>query len=212
MQNEIIIAGFGGQGVLLAGTLIAQAAIEQGLHTTWFPSYGAEMRGGTANSTVVVSTDEIGSPLAFNPNALIALNEPSLNRFLPRMIDGSVIIANSSIIPSDKEYKIKPVFVPVTDIADKEIKNVKTANLVAVGALIKALELYAGENCGENSDKRRQPKHEQEGDLCDLEDTKVLTLKSALAACEKAFSSKPELVEVNKKAIQAGYNYIKADA
>ncbi|MCL1901765.1 MAG: 2-oxoacid:acceptor oxidoreductase family protein, partial [Firmicutes bacterium] len=196
-------------GVLLAGTLLAQAAIEQGLHTTWFPSYGAEMRGGTANSTVVVSVDEIGSPLAFNPNALIALNEPSLNKFMPRMIEGSIIIANSSIIPSDKEYKIQPVFVPVTDISDKEIKNVKTANLVAVGALIKALELYASGNCGEDSHKRRQSAEETEGDLCDLEDTKILTLKSALAACEKAFSSKPELVEVNKKAIQAGYDFVK---
>jgi 2-oxoglutarate ferredoxin oxidoreductase subunit gamma len=208
MQNEIIIAGFGGQGVLLAGTLLAQAAIEQNLHTTWFPSYGAEMRGGTANSTVVVSTDEIGSPLAFNPNALIALNEPSLNKFMPRMTEGAVIIANSSIIPSDKEYKIKPVFVPVTDIADKEIKNVKTANLAAAGALIKALELYAYGNCG-NDSKRRQNAAETEGDLCDLEDTKVLTLKSALKACEKVFSSKPALIEVNKKAIQAGYDFVK---
>lgn len=209
MQNEIIIAGFGGQGVLLAGTLLAQAAIEQGLHTTWFPSYGAEMRGGTANSTVVVSTDEIGSPLAFNPNALIALNEPSLNKFMPRMIEGSVIIANSSIISPEKEFKIKPVFVPVTDIADKEIKNVRTANLVAVGALIKALELYSAGNCSEDSHKRRQSAQEEEGDLCDLEDTKILTLKSALAACEKAFSSKPALIDVNKKAIQAGYDFVK---
>ncbi|MCL2145213.1 MAG: 2-oxoacid:acceptor oxidoreductase family protein [Endomicrobia bacterium] len=185
MQNEIIIAGFGGQGVLLAGTLLAQAAIEQGLHTTWFPSYGAEMRGGTANSTVIVSNDEIGSPIAFNPNALIALNEPSLNKFMPRMSEKSVIIANSSIIPNDKEYKIKPYLVPVTDIADKEIKNLKTANLVAVGALIKALEI--NENVNE-----------------------ILTLKSALSACETAFSSKPEFVEINKKAIQAGYGYITA--
>ncbi len=208
MQNEIIVAGFGGQGVLLAGTLIAQAAIEQGLHTTWFPSYGAEMRGGTANSTVVVADDEIGSPLAFNPNALIALNEPSLNKFMSRMIDGSVIIANSSIISPDKEFKIKPIFVPVTDIADKEIKNVRTANLVAVGALIKALELYANANCDEKPAKRRQNSSE-EGDLCDLEDTKVLTLKSALSACGKVFSSKPELAEINKKAIQAGYDFVK---
>ena len=192
----------------MAGTLLAQAAIEQGLHTTWFPSYGAEMRGGTANSTVVISTDEIGSPLAFNPNALIALNEPSLNKFMPRMSASSVIIANSSIISRDKEYKISPVFVPVTAIADKEIGNVKTANLVAVGALIKALELFAGGNCGNSSHGRRQNEKE-EGDLCGLEDTKVLTLKSALTACEKAFSSKPALIEINKKAIQAGYGFIK---
>ncbi len=206
MQNEIIIAGFGGQGVLLAGTLLAQAAIEQSLHTTWFPSYGAEMRGGTANSTVVVSSDEIGSPLAFNPNALIALNEPSMNKFMPRMTESSVIIANSSLISPDKEFKIKPIFVPVTDIADKEIKNVRTANLVAVGALIKALELYADKNCDQNSQKQS---FEEKGDLCDLEDTKILTLNSALTACEKVFALKPKLIDVNKKAIQAGYNFIK---
>jgi len=172
--------------VLLAGTLLAQTAMEQGLHTTWFPSYGAEMRGGTANSTVVVSNEEIGSPLAFHPNTLVALNEPSLNKFLPEMTDDAVIIANSSIIPPDKKCRIKPFFVPVTDIADKEIKNVKTANLVAVGALIKALEI----NCK------------------NTQNNEVLTLKSALTACEKAFQSKPELVEINKKAIQAGYDYI----
>ncbi|MDR1696334.1 MAG: 2-oxoacid:acceptor oxidoreductase family protein [Endomicrobium sp.] len=211
MYNEIIIAGFGGQGVLLAGTLIAQAAIEQGLHTTWFPSYGAEMRGGTANSTVVVSADEIGSPLAFNPNALIALNEPSLNKFMPRMTEKSVIIANSSIISQDKEYKVKPYFVPVTDIADKEIKNVRTANLVAVGALIKALEIFADANCEDEPAQKRRQSADEEGDLCDLEASKVLTLKSALTACEKAFASKPELIEINKKAIQAGYEYIKAE-
>ena len=203
MKNEIIIAGFGGQGVLLAGTLFAQAAIEQGMHTTWFPSYGAEMRGGTANSTVIVSNDEIGSPLAFHPNALIALNEPSLNKFMPRMIDGSVIVVNSSIVPQNKEYRIKPVFVPVTDIADKEIKNVRTANMVAAGALIKALELSSN-----TTHKRRQNTNE-EGAVCDLEDTSSLTLKSALSACEKVFSSKPELVDINKKAIQAGYDFVK---
>ena len=107
-----------------------------------------------------------------------------------------------------KEYKLPPVFVPVTAIADKEIGNVKTANLVAVGALIKALKLFAGGNCADSSRRRRQNEKE-EGDLCDLEDTKVLTLKSALTACEKAFSSKPALIEINKKAIQAGYGFIK---
>jgi 2-oxoglutarate ferredoxin oxidoreductase subunit gamma len=188
MQNEIIFAGFGGQGVLLAGTLMAQAAIEQGLYTTWFPSYGAEMRGGTANSTVVVSTEEIGSPLAFNPNALVALNEPSLNKFLPKMTSDAVIIANSSMIPKDKDYGIKLFFIPVTDIADKEIKNVKTANIVAVGALIKALELCASKIC----------KFESE----------ILNINSALKAVEKAFASKPEFIEINKKALMAGYECI----
>jgi 2-oxoglutarate ferredoxin oxidoreductase subunit gamma len=190
MQNEIVIAGFGGQGVLLAGILISQAAIEQGLHTTWFPSYGAEMRGGTANSTVVVSSDEIGSPLAFNPDALIALNEPSLNKFIPRVVDNAVVIANSSIISQSMKYKVKPYFVPVTDIADKEIKNLRTANTIAVGVLIRVIEI-------------------RRFDIQQNADEKGLTLKSALSACEKVFVSKPQLIEINKKAVQAGYDFIK---
>jgi len=191
MQNEIIIAGFGGQGVLLAGVLLAHAAIERGLHTTWFPSYGAEMRGGTANSTVIVSNEEIGSPIAFNPNILIALNELSLNNFMPRMIDNSVIIANSSTTLQDKEYKVKLHCVPITDIADKKLKNLKTANMVAVGSLIKALEIR------EYNAEEKQKSIE-----------KSFTLESVLCACEKLFATKHYLIEVNKKAIQAGYDFI----
>ncbi|GHT39334.1 2-oxoacid:ferredoxin oxidoreductase subunit gamma [Endomicrobiia bacterium] len=191
MQIEVVIAGFGGQGVLLAGTLMAQAAIEQGLYTTWFPSYGAEMRGGTANSTVIVSSDEIGSPFASNPNVLVALNEPSLDKFMPVMIDEAVIIANSSVISQDRRYKIKPYFVPAADIASKEIKNIRTANMVSIGALIKALEIR-------HINAERQTNNK-----------KNLTLKNALSACEKAFALKSQLIEVNKKAIRAGYNFIK---
>jgi 2-oxoglutarate ferredoxin oxidoreductase subunit gamma len=190
MQNEIVIAGFGGQGVLLAGTLIAQAAIEQGLYTTWFPSYGAEMRGGTANSTVVISSDEIGSPLAFNPDTLIALNEPALNKFISRLTDNAVVIANSSIVSRSTMHKVKLYFIPVTDIADKEIKNLRTANTVAVGTLIRVLELHRF-NVRQNTSE------------------KGLTLKSVLSACEKIFASKPQIIEINKKAIQAGYDFIK---
>lgn len=190
MQNEIVVAGFGGQGVLLAGTLIAQAAIEQGLHTTWFPSYGAEMRGGTANSTVVVSSDEIGSPLAFNPDALIALNEPALDKFISKVVNNGVVIANSSIIPQSAKYKVKPYFVPVTDIADKEIKNLRTANTVAVGTLIRVLEIRRF-SVQQNADE------------------KGLALESVLSACKKVFAFNPQLIEINKKAIQAGYDFIK---
>ncbi|MDR3071325.1 MAG: 2-oxoacid:acceptor oxidoreductase family protein [Endomicrobium sp.] len=181
--TEVIIAGFGGQGVLLAGTLIAQAAVEQGLYTTWFPSYGAEVRGGTANATVIVSDDEIGSPLSFNPNALVALNGPSLDRFVTRVVSGGIIIANSSIISQNKEYRIKPYFVPVTNIADKEISDVRTANMVAVGALIKALEMHRY-------------------------DASCLSLKSVLFACEEVFVSKPQFIEINKKAVQVGYDFL----
>ncbi|MDR1926540.1 MAG: 2-oxoacid:acceptor oxidoreductase family protein, partial [Endomicrobium sp.] len=102
----------------------------------------------------------------------------------------AVIIANSSIIPlqQDKQYKVKPCFIPATDIADKEIKNVKTANMVAVGALIKILEIY-----------RKNVLANKNG----------LTVRSILFACEKVFSSKPSLIESNKKAIQVGYDSVK---
>jgi 2-oxoglutarate ferredoxin oxidoreductase subunit gamma len=188
MQKEIIISGFGGQGVLLAGTIIAQSAIEQNLHTTWFPSYGAEMRGGTANSTVVISDEEIGSPLAFSPSALIALNEQSLDKFLPRLSENAVIIANSSMIPKEKEHKARFYYsVPATDIAysNPDIKNVKAANMAAVGALIKVLEKHAQGKSGN------------------------LLLESLFKSLQRIFLSKPSLIGINKKAIQAGYDFIK---
>jgi len=184
MKFEIIIAGFGGQGVLLAGILIAQAALEEGFYTTWFPSYKAEMRGGTANSTVIISDDEIGSPVLFSPSALIALNEGSLDDFMPKIInENAIIIANASVISQNKEYRIKPHFMPLTEIADREIKNVKVANMVATGALIKALKIHV--KCEKN-----------------------LSLASLLLACEKIFFSKQELIEVNRKAITTGFNLI----
>jgi 2-oxoglutarate ferredoxin oxidoreductase subunit gamma len=191
MYNQIIIAGFGGQGVLLSGILIAQAAMELGLNTTWFPSYGAEMRGGTANSTVVISDDEIGSPLVFKPNALIALNELSLDKFIYKMSDEAVIVANSSIIPQRKKCKVSPYFIPASYIADKEINNLKTANMVALGALIKVLET------GINDVNGKQQNYSE----------KSLTLDSVLSACEEVFALKPQLIEVNKKALKAGYNF-----
>ncbi|MDR3048954.1 MAG: 2-oxoacid:acceptor oxidoreductase family protein [Elusimicrobiota bacterium] len=177
MQNEIVIAGFGGQGVILAGALIAQGALEQGMFTTCFPSYGAEMRGGTANTTVIVSEEEIGSPVSARPNILISLNEPSFERFMPKIADNSIVIANSSMIPETSKYPIKPYFIAATDIADKEIGNVKSANFVAVGALIKILN--------------------------------VISLENIFKACEKAFQKKPNLIDINKKALQAGFNFIK---
>jgi 2-oxoglutarate ferredoxin oxidoreductase subunit gamma len=190
VQNKIIIAGFGGQGVLIAGILIAQTAIEEDLHTTWFPSYGAEMRGGTANSTVIISSDEVGSPVVSIPDTLIALNELSLNKFIPKMTDETLIIANLNVL-QNKKYSPKFHSIPITDIADKTIKNLKTTNMVAVGLLIKLLE----KNTTDPKDTKKN-------------DEKVLHLESALHACEKVFESKQQLIEINKKAIQAGYNFI----
>ncbi|MDR3243579.1 MAG: 2-oxoacid:acceptor oxidoreductase family protein [Elusimicrobiota bacterium] len=158
MQNEIIISGFGGQGVILAGALIAQGALEQGLYTTCFPAYGAEMRGGAANTTVIVSKEEIGSPVSAHPNILISLNEPSFEKFMPKIADDAIVIANSSMIPKDGKHKVKPYFIPLTDIADKEIKNIKTANFIAVGALIKILKNITLENIFKACEKAFQKK------------------------------------------------------
>ena len=138
MQTEIIVAGSGGQGVLFGGTLLAQAAVEENKQTTWFPSYGAEIRGGTANSTVVISDSEIGSPIVFNFSVLIALNEQSLNKFLPRAKKGAVVIINSSLVDKKIERDdLKIYYVPASGIADKDIKDIRTANLVALGTYLK---------------------------------------------------------------------------
>ncbi|MDR1511407.1 MAG: 2-oxoacid:acceptor oxidoreductase family protein [Endomicrobium sp.] len=191
MQKKIIISGFGGQGALIAGILVAQAAIKEKLYTTWFPSYGAEMRGGTTSSAVIVSDDEIGSPVVSIPDILIALSGPSLSKFMPKMIDGA-IIANSSIIMQNKKCNTKFYFVPITDIAIKTTENLKTANMVAIGLLIKLIEkgVCSSKSVDENSER-------------------ILHLESALYACEKVFESKQQLIEINKKAIQTGYNLIK---
>src|SRR5512146_349516 len=98
MQTDIIIAGFGGQGVLFAGQLLAYAAMDEGKEVTWIPSYGPEMRGGTANCTVIIADEEIGSPLVRNPRAAVAMNLPSLDKYETTISTGGVLIVNASII------------------------------------------------------------------------------------------------------------------
>ena len=136
---DSIIAGFGGQGVMLIGNLLAYAGMNAGLNVTFIPVYGPEMRGGTANCTVVLSEEEIGSPIIRSPHSLIIMNRPSLDKFQPTLMDGGIQIINSSLI--DKELvetdRVKSYFVPANDIADK-IGNTRMANMVALGAFIKA--------------------------------------------------------------------------
>ena len=98
MQTEIVIAGFGGQGTLFAGQVLAYAGMDSGKTVTWIPSYGPEMRGGTANCTVIIADEEIGSPLVRNPKAAIVLNLPSLDKYEPLVAPGGVLIANASLI------------------------------------------------------------------------------------------------------------------
>ena len=136
MEKQFLIAGFGGQGVLLIGTLIAKAAMLEDHEVSWMPSYGPEMRGGEANCAVVVSDEQIGSPLVNEPPVLIAMNKPSLVKFMPQMPEGGTLLYNSSLI-RDVEIRgdVKAIAVPCNEIADA-LQNSRVANMVMLGAYI----------------------------------------------------------------------------
>ncbi len=136
MQKEIIIAGFGGQGVLFAGQVVASAAMDSGKEVTWIPSYGPEMRGGTANCTVVIADEEIGSPLVQYPPYAVALNLPSYDKYEPVMRAGGVLVVNQSMVDrGPKRTDITTIMVPANEIAE-EIGDKKLTNMVVVGALV----------------------------------------------------------------------------
>lgn len=141
MEKAVIFAGFGGQGILLAGKILARAGMNRGLEVTWLPSYGPEMRGGTANCTVVVADSQIGSPVVDNPEALVAMNAPSLDRFEGRVAAGGVIVVNSSLVKrAVKRHDVRAVPVPANDIA-AELGNPRVLNMVALGALVRELDV-----------------------------------------------------------------------
>ena len=187
----ILVAGFGGQGILLLGRLIAYSGMLEGKEVTCFPSYGAEMRGGTANSTVIVSDEMIGSPIMRNPDILIAMNEASLKRFQSRVKSQGLLILDSSLIPSAViRGDIHAVHIPATEIAasiaesgapEKEsiltATRVRSANMVMFGAL--------------------------------LSETGIVRVDTALHALEQLTSSRREkALEGNKKAVMRGVAYI----
>ncbi len=160
MQTEIIIAGFGGQGVLFAGQLIAYTALDEKKEVTWIPSYGPEMRGGTANCTVIVADDEIGSPLVRNPQAVIAMNLPSLDKYEPLVHEGGVLVVNSSMVDRPvKRTGIRAVLVPGNEIAE-ELGDRRMANMVLLGALLANLPFLPIESI-ERSLKRHIPERHQ---------------------------------------------------
>ncbi|MBI4802902.1 MAG: 2-oxoacid:acceptor oxidoreductase family protein [Elusimicrobia bacterium] len=134
MYQGIRISGFGGQGVISAGILLAQAGMTEEKKVTFFPSYGAEMRGGTANCSVVISSDEVTTPIVSSPDTAIVLNEPSLAKFEPLVKPGGLLIINSSLVNSKPvRNDINVLYVPCNKIAG-ELGNVKVMNLVALGA------------------------------------------------------------------------------
>jgi len=139
MQHDVIMAGFGGQGILMIGNLLAVAGLRQGLRVTYFPSYGVEMRGGTANCTVTLSDQEIGSPVTRTPLGVIAMNEPSAVKFGPRVRAGGAIVVNSSLIPEGvlSRADIEILRVPCNEAA-LEIGDGRLASMVALGAYVGA--------------------------------------------------------------------------
>jgi 2-oxoglutarate ferredoxin oxidoreductase subunit gamma len=143
-HEEVIIAGFGGQGVILAGKILAQTAMNAKKEVTFMPSYGAEMRGGTANSMVVIADEPIASPLVSNPDSLIAMNKASLNKFAPAIKSGGLLIMNSSLIDCkpNVDKSIDVLAVPADDIA-VELGSQKSANMVVLGAYLYRRGLFS---------------------------------------------------------------------
>jgi len=182
-ETGIVIAGFGGQGILFLGKTIAHAAMVSGREVTWFPSYGAEMRGGTANCTVVVSEELVGSPVVSEIDILIVFNEASLKKFLPRLKQKGIFFYDSStitVLPPEIEDKLssasKVFNVPATEIAASD-GNPRGANMVMLGAFISAMNLL-----------------EPEAVYRTIEETVP--------------SSRKKLIDINKRLINKGIEYI----
>ena len=178
MEKSFVFAGFGGQGVILAGKLLAQAGTDYGLHVTWLPSYGPEMRGGTANCTVVLSDEPVGSPVVDNPTALVAMNLPSLDRFEKTVAEGGAILINSSLIARSTQRKdVHVLNVSANDIA-ASLGNPRAANMAALGAIIKATDAVP-----------------------------LKLVKSAMTTT-LSHKGTDKLIAVNEQALDAGYNAV----
>jgi 2-oxoglutarate ferredoxin oxidoreductase subunit gamma len=161
MQTEILIAGFGGQGVLFAGQLLAYAAMDEGHEVTWIPSYGPEMRGGTANCTVVIADEEIGSPLVRHPQAFIAMNLPSLGKYESTIRPGGVVVINSSVIPREAARDdVQSIMIPGNEIAE-ELGDRRMTNMVLVGGLLANLPVLSLEAVGRALEAHLPVRHQR---------------------------------------------------
>jgi len=173
MSTKFLIAGFGGQGVILVGQLLGLAATAAGRRATFYPSYGPEQRGGTANCSVVISDEEIGSPLVTRPDALVCFNAAALNKFLPQLRPGGQLFINSSLIPSEEVERkdIELISLPINSLA-AELGSDKVANIIMFGALVSR--------------------------------TGSVPLEYAEKIMLEKMARKPELLELNKKALLRG--------
>jgi 2-oxoglutarate ferredoxin oxidoreductase subunit gamma len=179
MYFDCVMAGFGGQGILSAGMILAHMAVSLDLNVTWFPSYGAEQRGGTANCTVVISDEEIGSPIVQNPKFGLMMNYPSLEKFKPRFEKGAKVVVDNSLVDEKELDRADIDFycIEATKIAN-EMKNPKVANMVMIGGLLKVSNIFP-----------------------------LDTAKEALIyAIPKKYHN---LLEINRKALDLGFENIK---
>ena len=177
MERNFILAGFGGQGVLLAGTILANSFMLSGKNVTWYPCYGAEMRGGTVNCEIVVSDDEVSSVHKQNTDYALVLNQQSFDKFVLRVKSGGTIIANSTLVAETKpRADINYVFAPMTKLAN-DLGTSKVTNMVSLGAL---------------------------SSVVDIVESEYLALGFEKVMGEK----KKDLLEINKRALEAGVNLI----
>ena len=158
MQTELVISGFGGQGALFAGTLLAFTALENGKHVTWIPSYGPEMRGGTAHCTVIVADEEIGSPVVRHPAAAIVMNIPSLDRYESLVQAGGALIVNSSLVdrvPARTDVQVR--MIPANEIAE-QLGDKRMSNMVLLGGYLAVQPIFSMEQVGASLE-RHIPAH-----------------------------------------------------
>ena len=175
--HKLMFAGFGGQGILFAGRVAAYAGFLIGKEVTWMPAYGAEARGGTSNSAVIISDNLIGSPIVRNPYYFVAMNLPSLDRFENLVEAGGTIFVDETIINRKVERTdVKTVYIPATQLADDNGFS-KLANVIMLGAMMKETGLFTPEQMYE-------------------------------AIKESVSTSKTDLIELNYKAFDIGYNYL----
>ena len=159
MQAEIIFAGFGGQGVLFAGQILAFAGMDSGKQVTWMPSYGPEMRGGTANCTVIIDDEEIGSPLVRNPKGAVVMNLPSLEKYEPAVAKGGVLIINSSLVNRGVvRTDIEGLSIPAQELAE-ELGNRRLTNIVLLGALLQKLPVLPLEAIEQSLERHLPERH-----------------------------------------------------
>ena len=137
MTTQVLIAGFGGQGVLFAGKFLAYKGLLEDKQVSWLPSYGPEMRGGTANCSIIISDEPVGSPIVSNPDVLLAMNLPSLDKYESEAVPGSVIIVDSTLIDRKlTRTDVKAFYIPATKLA-KEMNAPTLANMIMIGKMIK---------------------------------------------------------------------------